>query len=240
MFISRASAAYGASDGREGTPSTARSARAAVLHELVPFSTTRSSTASAQRRSKIALASHRAQARVGSALRRTKFKGHNRAAAFVRALAILFVGDKEFQGSQQKRPEPALFRVSAIEISPFQHPEEVLREILRLIGWITAPAQIRVQRIPVVLTAREERTELPSDVDRRRRLPGPPSSETGMIGMCAWSGRWSWSFLISTTGIRNRKPKVTAQRLQPAYSALALFRIGIPGSASFQSARKAS
>ena len=53
----------------------------------------------------------------------------------MRALAILFVSDKELQGGQQKRPEPALFRVSAIEISPFQHPdEEVLREILRLIG----------------------------------------------------------------------------------------------------------
>src|SRR5215471_12960666 len=83
-----------------------------------------------------------------------EFNGHNRpATTFVRALAILFVGDKELQRSQQKRPEPALFRVSAIEISPFQHPdEEVLREILRLIRRVTAPAQIGIQGIPVVLT----------------------------------------------------------------------------------------
>src|ERR1035441_5631239 len=39
------------------------------------------------------------------------------------------------------------------QISPFQHAqEELLREILRLIGRITAPAQIGIQRIPVVLT----------------------------------------------------------------------------------------
>src|SRR5215510_14951396 len=48
-----------------------------------------------------------------------EFKGHNRpAATFVSALAILFIGDKELQGSQQKRPEPALSGVNAIEISP--------------------------------------------------------------------------------------------------------------------------
>ena len=52
-----------------------------------------------------------------------------------------------------KGPEPALFRVSAIEISPFQQAhEELLREILRLIRRITAPAQIGIQGIPVVLT----------------------------------------------------------------------------------------
>src|ERR1035438_10004008 len=83
-----------------------------------------------------------------------EFKWYNRsAAAFARALAVLFVGHKEFQGSQNKRSKTALFRVSAIEISPFQHAqEELLREILRLIGRITAPAQIGIQRIPVVLT----------------------------------------------------------------------------------------
>jgi hypothetical protein len=47
------------------------------------------------------------------------------------------------------RPDPA----PGFEISPFQHPDkEVLREVLCLIGWITAAAQIGVQRIPVVLT----------------------------------------------------------------------------------------
>src|SRR5215218_4250659 len=85
---------------------------------------------------------------------RREFERNNRpAAAFLRALAIFFVSDKELQRGQQKRPEPALLRVSAIEISPFQHPdEEVLREVLRLIGSIAPAAQIGVQRIPVVLT----------------------------------------------------------------------------------------
>ena len=77
------------------------------------------------------------------------------AATFKRAMAVCFVGHKELQGSQQKGPEPALFRVSAIEISPFQHAhEEILREVLRLIGRITTPAQIGVQRIPVAFALR--------------------------------------------------------------------------------------
>src|SRR5258708_4139931 len=72
-------------------------------------------------------------------------------------MAVFFVGHKEFQRSQNKRPEPALFRVSAIEISPFQHAhEELLREILRLIGRITAPAQIGIQRILVVFAERNQ------------------------------------------------------------------------------------
>jgi hypothetical protein len=81
-----------------------------------------------------------------------EFKRHNHTrAAFVCSLAVSLVGHKEFQGSQTKGPEPALSRVSAIEISPFQHAdEELLREILRLIGRITAPAQIGISGIPVV------------------------------------------------------------------------------------------
>src|ERR1035438_7036429 len=68
-------------------------------------------------------------------------------------MPVFFVGYKEFQRSQNKGPEPALFRISAIEISPFQHAhEELLREILRLICRIAAPPQIGIQRIPVVLT----------------------------------------------------------------------------------------
>src|SRR5215470_18401215 len=79
------------------------------------------------------------------------------AAAFLRAISILFVTHKELQGSQQKGPEPSLFRVSAIEIAAFQHPdEELLRKILRLIGRIPAPAQEGVQRIPAVLTQRSQ------------------------------------------------------------------------------------
>ena len=73
-------------------------------------------------------------------------------AAFLRAISVFFVGHKEFERSEQKGPEPALFRVSAIEIAAFQHPdEELLRKILRLIGRIPAPAQVSVQRIPVAV-----------------------------------------------------------------------------------------
>lgn len=81
-------------------------------------------------------------------------------AAFLRAISVFFVGHKKLEGSQQKGPEPALFRVSAIEVSPLQHPdEEVLREILGLIRGITAPAQIGVQRTPVVFTHRAARAD---------------------------------------------------------------------------------
>src|SRR6478672_10393366 len=48
-------------------------------------------------------------------------------------------------------------RVSAIQISAFQEPnEEFLGEILRLLGWVTAPAKIGVQRIPVALTQKNQ------------------------------------------------------------------------------------
>jgi hypothetical protein len=89
---------------------------------------------------------------------RREFKWYNHAAAaFARALAVFFVGYKKFQGSQNTRPEPALSRVSTIEISAFQNPdEELLREILRLVGPITAPAQIGIQGVPVVLTQRHQ------------------------------------------------------------------------------------
>jgi len=46
---------------------------------------------------------------------------------------------------QNKRPKPPLFRIGTIEISAFQHAhEELLREILRLIGRVTAAANIGV------------------------------------------------------------------------------------------------
>src|SRR5262245_51712693 len=75
-----------------------------------------------------------------------EFKRQKRpAATFLRAISVFFVGHKELQGSQQKGPEPAVFRGSAIEIAPLEHAdEELLREILRLIGWMTTPAQIGV------------------------------------------------------------------------------------------------
>jgi hypothetical protein len=77
--------------------------------------------------------------------RREFERDNRRASPFMRALTIFFVSDKELQGSQQKRPEPALFRVDAIEISSFQQPDnEVLREVLCLIRRIAAAAQIGV------------------------------------------------------------------------------------------------
>src|SRR6185437_16194230 len=78
-------------------------------------------------------------------------------AAFVRAPAVFFVGHEEFQGSQNKGPETSLLLVSAIEISAFYDAhEEVLREVLRPIGRITAPPQIGIQWIPVALTQRHQ------------------------------------------------------------------------------------
>src|ERR1700722_11380900 len=78
---------------------------------------------------------------------------HHPAAPFLRSIAVSFVGHKEFQGSQNERPEAALFRVCTIKVSPFQHAhKETLRQILRLIGRITAPPQKGIQRVPVVLT----------------------------------------------------------------------------------------
>src|SRR6516162_6422857 len=78
-------------------------------------------------------------------------------AALARALAILFVGHKEFQGGQNEGAEPAFFRDSAVEVSAFQHAhEEFLGEILRLIWRITAPPEISIQRVPVVLGQKSE------------------------------------------------------------------------------------
>src|SRR6516164_3228200 len=87
-----------------------------------------------------------------------RFQRHNRpAAAFTSALAVSFVSHKEFQGSQKKGSESALFWVGAIKISPFEHAdEEILRQILGLIGRATASAEIRIQRIPIVLTKRNQ------------------------------------------------------------------------------------
>src|SRR5437667_2754552 len=129
--------------------------RAAVTHELVP----QFLDDSVENRERPAPFEHPLRSLIVRRLAlvplfaRREFERDNRPAApFMRALAIFFVSDKKLQGGQQKRPEPALFRVSAIKISPFQHPDkEVLREVLGLIGSIAAAAQIGVQRIPVVL-----------------------------------------------------------------------------------------
>jgi hypothetical protein len=73
-----------------------------------------------------------------------EFKRQNRPTATLeRAMAVSFVDHKELQGSQQK--ESSVFPVGVIELSPFQHAhEERLREILRLLGWITTAANIGV------------------------------------------------------------------------------------------------
>jgi hypothetical protein len=87
----------------------------------------------------------------------------------VRAISVFFVGRKEFQGTQQKGPEPAPFRISAIEISPFEHAdEEVLREILRLIRRMTAPAQKSIERIPVVRAKGNQGRPVPGQVELPR------------------------------------------------------------------------
>jgi hypothetical protein len=107
-----------------------------------------------------------------------KFERQNHTStAFVRALAVFFVGHKVFQACQKEAPEPALSRVSAIEISPFEHAEEeFLREILRLIGRIAAPAQIGIQGVPVALTQRSQSSSsfLAMGI-ARRDYQGPPS-----------------------------------------------------------------
>jgi hypothetical protein len=154
MFISLASAAYGASDCPSRKTFAARNAphvRAGRTHPAISQPPGRSTpTPNGVRR--CAPAFHRAPARAGSALRPRKIQAAG-PAAFERAMPVFFVGHEEFQGSQEKRSEPALFRVGAIEISHFQNArEELLREILRRIGLITPPAQIGIQRVPLVLT----------------------------------------------------------------------------------------
>src|SRR6478672_10953027 len=64
------------------------------------------------------------------------FKGqHVATAALLCAMAVALVSQKELQRSQNKRPEPSLFRVCSIEISAVEHVDEkLLRQILRLVG----------------------------------------------------------------------------------------------------------
>jgi hypothetical protein len=69
----------------------------------------------------------------------TRFRGIELPPAFLRAMPVGLVSQKELQGGQNKGPEPSLFRVCTIEISTVQHAEEkLLREILRLVSWIIA------------------------------------------------------------------------------------------------------
>ena len=74
------------------------------------------------------------------------FEGqHVAAAAFLRAMAIAFVGQEKPKGGQDKGPEPPLVGVGTIEVSAFQHADEkILREILGLVRRITAAADIGI------------------------------------------------------------------------------------------------
>ena len=147
-----------------------------------------------------------------------EFKRHNHpAAAFLRAIAVLFVSHKEFQGSQNKRPKLALFRVGTIEIPPFEHADEkLLREVLRLIGWITAPAQIGIQRIPVVLTQRNQS-------DRASCCSGLPAATTRVHRVVGnWDGPgsvcmvWPFGHDLILTALHNRHKESEAK----GYSAI--------------------
>ena len=72
-------------------------------------------------------------------------------------LTVFLVSDKETSGKSTEMIGIGPFRVGAVEIAPFQYSnEEVLREVLRLIGSIAPAAQIGVQRIPVVLTQSDQ------------------------------------------------------------------------------------
>jgi hypothetical protein len=68
------------------------------------------------------------------------FKGQDPAsAAFLRATAIGFVGQEEFQGGQDERSEPPLFRVCAIEISAFHLESHAPANGVTLLGEINGP-----------------------------------------------------------------------------------------------------
>jgi hypothetical protein len=52
---------------------------------------------------------------------------------------------KELQRGQNEGPESSLFRIGAIEISAVQYADEkLLRQILCLVGWVTATTNKRV------------------------------------------------------------------------------------------------
>ena len=75
------------------------------------------------------------------------------------ALAVFFVCNKEFQGSQKKGPEPTLLRISTIEIAALQHPyKELLGKILRLIGRIAEDGGMRKEASDSLLSAASPRS----------------------------------------------------------------------------------
>ncbi len=60
-------------------------------------------------------------------------------------MTVGLVSQKELQGRQNEGPEPSFVRICSIEISAVQHADEkLLCEILRLVSWITAAANIGV------------------------------------------------------------------------------------------------
>lgn len=87
-----------------------------------------------------------------------EFEGDEEAAAaFLRALAVLFVGDEVFQRGQDEGAKAAFGGVGAVEVAAFQEAEEeLLGEVLGLIGRGAAAAQVGVERIPVASAERDE------------------------------------------------------------------------------------
>src|SRR5579863_7595919 len=113
----------------------------------------------------------------------------------MRAVAVFFVGHEEFQCAQKKGSEPALFGISAIEISAFQHADEEPpasnpepdRPDSR------GGADRRTADTNSSHKEKPERNAPPFHVDRWQRPRGSSaSSETGMAQAgYAWSGRSS-------------------------------------------------
>jgi len=74
------------------------------------------------------------------------------AAAFERPFAVGSVRKKIFQGSKQKRTEPALLPIDASVYLVFdQVREKALRQILRIMHGVTAAAHETIKRRPVRL-----------------------------------------------------------------------------------------
>src|ERR1019366_9949010 len=80
------------------------------------------------------------------------FEGkRNRAsAALLRLGAFGFVRQEELQRRKEEAPEVAFVRVRAFEVFAFeQERKETLSEVPGLVRRVAAPADIRIQRIPV-------------------------------------------------------------------------------------------
>lgn len=78
-------------------------------------------------------------------------KHRQRAAAFLAAGLMPFVGQKVFEGSEQESTKPPFPGAKAIEIiAPKETGKETLRQVLGVLAGIAAAADVGVKRIPVV------------------------------------------------------------------------------------------